>query len=262
MGIGGGNITDLTGFVATVYMRGIKVSFVPTTLLAMVDAAIGGKNAINIGNIKNIVGAVYLPQNVFICKNFIATTSQIEILSGMAEVIKIALLKDKTLLGNSLQILDVITHNTDMSILPNNALLENIIKQSVQLKMDIVTKDKYSTGKRHLLNFGHTIGHALELQHNLPHGWAVAAGMLIETAIACKLKLTTPNILAQIRDIISNYYHFDAVNSDFNLNSINIKELAPFINLDKKITGANIIFPVIVDIGQSELFEQPRAAFF
>lgn len=216
LAIGGGSISDLVGFVAAVYMRGIKVSFAPTTLLAMVDAAIGGKNAIDIGNIKNIVGSVYCPQNVFIYKNFIASTSQIEILSGMAEVIKIALLTDKSLLNNCLQIMNIIKHNPDITGLLDNALFNEIIKQSIQHKLNIVAEDKYSVGKRHLLNFGHTVGHALELQYHLPHGWAVALSMLIETNIACELKLTTPDIFSKICDIISTYYNFEAIVPSFN----------------------------------------------
>jgi 3-dehydroquinate synthase len=241
-GIGGGTITDLTGFVASVYLRGIKVSFVPTTLLSMVDASIGGKNAINIGTIKNIVGSIYQPANIYLNPVFLTTLSRNTIFAGFAEIMKIGLLFDIQLLNDCFLYLD----NNDTT------KLNAIIIKSINHKMRIVAEDTYDNNTRIFLNFGHTIGHMIELDYELSHGNAVAIGMVYESQIAVLLGLIDISIYNEIHRIITKYFRFKITDfaADFNL----IKS-ANKIFLDKKLFGNVLKIPVIKEIGRAKLEE-------
>jgi len=169
IGFGGGVITDITGFLASSFMRGIKCSFVPTTLLAMVDAAIGGKNGVNVENNKNLVGSVRQPDFLFINTCWLSTLPSEEILSGLAEVAKYGFITEPA-------ILLLLEHNAH-SILHNQKVLYDLIRSCVRIKSEIVQRDEMSHGERDMLNFGHTLGHAIELLYKLPHGIAVSIGM-------------------------------------------------------------------------------------
>lgn len=176
IGIGGGVITDITGFIASIFMRGVKFGFIPTTLLAMVDAAIGGKNGVNTGQHKNILGTITQPQFIGFDTHFLNTLSTVEWSNGFAEVIKYACLKDKGTFDELSQN-DIGHYQTDATA------LSQLIKKCVAWKNEIVIADEHETGQRKLLNFGHTAAHAIEKLYNMPHGRAVAIGMMI----ACKL---------------------------------------------------------------------------
>jgi len=236
-GVGGGSITDLTGFVASVFLRGIKVNFVPTTLMAMVDASIGGKNAININTIKNAIGSVYLPQNVFINTLFLRSLTHQDFLAGFAEIIKTGLIFDFQLVNESLYYMDGIT-----------TLLNSILINCINHKMKIVAEDLFDSGNRHFLNFGHTIANLLELEYELSHGFAVAYGILFETKIAVELKLTDISIYNEIYRIITKY--FEHCLEDFELKNISEK-----IFFDKKVTNNKIRIPVIKEIGRAVLMD-------
>ncbi|WP_194847839.1 3-dehydroquinate synthase [Candidatus Neptunochlamydia vexilliferae] len=166
---GGGVVTDLVGFVAATYMRGIPYLSVPTTLLGMVDASIGGKTGVNVKEGKNLIGATHLPQALFIDFSFLKTLPEKELLSGTAEVIKHGLIAKKSLLRET--------------------SLEKMVRESYTIKSDIVEKDLKESGERRILNFGHTIGHALEgiEEYAITHGEAVAIGMVVESFLSYKL---------------------------------------------------------------------------
>jgi 3-dehydroquinate synthase len=177
IGIGGGVATDITGYVASVFMRGIKFGFVPTTILAMVDASIGGKNGIDVGVYKNMVGTITQPSFILHDLIFLNTLPEIEWQNGFAEIIKHACIKDaamfKELEANSLK-----------KYQSNKTLLCDLIQRNALLKTNVVIKDEFETGDRKLLNFGHTFGHAIENTYKLSHGYAVAVGMVMACMIS------------------------------------------------------------------------------
>lgn len=170
VGVGGGVITDLTGYIASVYMRGIPFGFVPTTLLAMVDASIGGKNGIDVGIYKNMVGTIRQPKFILHDTAFLATLPESEWKNGFAEIIKHAAIKDRIMFteleGSSL------AHYQK-----KKTQAAELIKRNALIKTKVVLADEFESGERKLLNFGHTLGHALENQYELSHGEAISIGM-------------------------------------------------------------------------------------
>lgn len=180
IGVGGGVITDLTGYVASVYMRGISFGFVPTTVLAMVDAAIGGKNGIDVGVYKNMVGTIRQPKFILHDYNFLSSLPNNEWQNGFAEIIKHACIKDaamfRELEAGSLQ-----------QFQKKKQSCAELIRRNAVLKIKLVQKDEFEQGERKLLNFGHTLGHALENQYELSHGQAISIGMTYASEISRQL---------------------------------------------------------------------------
>jgi len=176
VGVGGGVVTDITGYVAGVFMRGIKCGFVPTSILAMVDAAIGGKNGIDVGLYKNMVGLIRQPAFILYDFSLLKSLPLEEWVNGFAEVIKHAAIKDfamfKLLESNKLS-----TFQKDFTS------LAKLVQRNALLKTKVVVEDEFEQGERKLLNFGHTIGHAVENLYNIPHGHAVSIGI----GVACKI---------------------------------------------------------------------------
>ncbi len=173
-GFGGGTVTDLTGFVASTFKRGIGFEFIPSTLLAQVDASIGGKNAINIGGVKNVCGTFSFPENVCIDPLISLSTGELELKNGVVEGLKVALIvhADEVILTNQLErAKKIITH-------PTFDALNNFVLQAVKDKMRIVNDDPYEKGIRKYLNLGHTYGHVFETTYHISHGEAVALGMI------------------------------------------------------------------------------------
>ena len=174
LALGGGVVGDLAGFVAATYMRGIAYIQVPTTLLAMVDSAIGGKTAVNLQAGKNLVGAIYQPKAVLVDPEFLFTLPERNVVSSLAEVIKYGFIRDAT-------IFDTVEAQLDELIrLENRTVLTELIFKSARIKAQIVSADQFESGERMLLNFGHTIGHAfetLQAYSGLYHGEAVIYGM-------------------------------------------------------------------------------------
>lgn len=176
VGIGGGVVTDIAGYAASIYMRGIPFGFVPTSILAMVDASIGGKNGIDIGVYKNMVGIIRQPSFILHDLNLLKTLPQQEWINGFAEIIKHACIKDaamfKQLEAASLELYQ-----------KKKPMLASLIKRNAVIKIKVVQQDEFEKGDRRLLNFGHTLGHAIETSYNLPHGFAISIGM----AYACNI---------------------------------------------------------------------------
>lgn len=170
VGVGGGVITDITGYAASVYMRGISFGFVPTTLLAMVDASIGGKNGIDVGPYKNMVGVIRQPAFLLFDFSFLATLPDAEWSNGFAEIIKHACIKDAVAFR-------LLEKSNLAKMKKDKKTLFALIERNARLKSGIVQRDEFEKADRKLLNFGHTLGHALETQYTLSHGQAVSIGM-------------------------------------------------------------------------------------
>lgn len=181
IGVGGGVITDLTGYVASIYMRGIQFGFVPTTILGLVDASIGGKNGIDVGVYKNMVGVIRQPSFILHDLSLLLSLPEKEWQNGFAEVIKHASIKDARMFKELEQ-----HHLHDY--IKNRTLLADLIQRNALIKIKVVQKDEFEKGDRRLLNFGHTIGHAIETQYTLMHGEAVAIGMMEASKISNRIK--------------------------------------------------------------------------
>ena len=176
--VGGGAVTDLAGFVAATWLRGVRVVLVPTTLLAMTDAAVGGKTAINIAAGKNLVGAFWPPAGVLADLDLLATLPRREYVSGLAEVIKAGFIADPA-------ILDLIEADPAAASAPGGPHELELVERAIAMKAAVVTADLRESGEREMLNYGHTLGHAIERAENyaIPHGEAVAVGMMFAAAV-------------------------------------------------------------------------------
>lgn len=172
LGFGGGVVTDLTGFLGSTFMRGLRFGFVPTTLLAQVDASIGGKNGVNAGLLKNMLGTVRQPSFIVLDSSYLSSLPDAEWSNGLAEVIKYGYIADA-------RILSALSSSNLQWIQKHRQKLDELIEGCVNIKNKIVHADENETGLRRLLNFGHTAGHAFETLYKLPHGHAVGLGMLV-----------------------------------------------------------------------------------
>jgi len=177
LGFGGGVVCDITGLVASVYMRGIRHAFVSTTLLSQVDASIGGKTGVNLVQYKNMIGTFKQPEFVLCDHTLLSTLPDNEMLSGLGELLKHAVIADRELFFDSSASLSAIFDRNPES-------LEDLIYRAVKIKAAIVRRDPLENGSRRVLNFGHTFGHVLETTYNIPHGIAVMEGMLIASELS------------------------------------------------------------------------------
>ena len=199
VGVGGGVITDITGFLASVYMRGISFGFVPTTLLGMVDAAAGGKNGVNLGFNKNMLGTINQPDFILYDTSFLSTLSDDEWSNGFAEIIKYACIFDEALY-QELHKNSITFYKTD------GEALEKLIERCVDWKNKTVMEDEHEKGERKLLNFGHTAAHAIEQLYELPHGKAVGIGMIIATMISVSVTGLEKSVTEDIKRLLSLYH--------------------------------------------------------
>lgn len=230
--IGGGIVSDIAGFAAATYLRGIKFISIPTSLLAQIDASIGGKNGVNLSCGKNLVGTFYSPALVLVDSNFLLTLPKKELKCGIAEAIKCGCIKDKKLFE--------IFENENFE---NN--LDEIIKRSIAVKKQLTEKDEFDLGERKLLNFGHTFGHAYEMLGNFEifsHGEAVAIGMNEITKISEKLGLTDAGTAERLAEVLKK-------NSLPIKSCFSKKDVLKVIYHDKKISGSFIDLPILKSIG-------------
>jgi len=179
VGVGGGLTTDIAGFVASVYMRGLSFGFISTTLLGQVDASIGGKNGVNLDGFKNMIGTFNQPDFVLCDLSMLDTLPDTEYLSGMAEVIKYGAIR-------SLSLFEKLEQKHELILARNKDILGEVISESVRIKAGIVEADETEQGDRKLLNFGHTIGHAVEKLTGMLHGHAVSIGMAMAAGLSVK----------------------------------------------------------------------------
>lgn len=210
---GGGVVGDLAGFVAATYMRGISYIQVPTSLLAMVDSSIGGKVALNLNHGKNMIGSFYQPEAVYIDPSLLLTLDLKEWINGMAEIVKYAVGFDRNLYN-------LLKENTLETLMSDEATITQIIRACVKIKCQIVTEDELDKGIRNFLNFGHTLGHAIETYYNYStykHGEAVAIGMYLKIKFAFESSLVSKAVFDEISEIYQNYQlptYFDSSDSE------------------------------------------------
>lgn len=236
--LGGGVIGDLTGFAASIYLRGINYIHFPTTLLAAVDSSVGGKTAINLPQGKNLVGSFWQPSAVLFDTKTIETLSKVELQNGISEMVKAALILDNSLFK-------LFEENSPSNL---GYFIEDAIIKAIEVKKKIIEIDEKETGLRKMLNLGHTIGHSLEVcsNFNIPHGIAVAYGTLAISKIAEKKGWSKAHISSRLEEIYSKYqfdlsYHYSNV------------ELAKAAYSDKKRTNELITLVIPEDIGKCTL---------
>jgi 3-dehydroquinate synthase len=195
VGIGGGVVCDVAGFVASTYMRGLRFGFVATTLLAQVDASVGGKNGLNFQGYKNIIGMFRQPEFVICDPALLASLPGREVLCGAAEIVKHALIRDADLMA-------YLETNCDKLMQLDTEVIKHVVSVSVAIKSAVVNQDEHEQGLRRILNFGHTFGHGLEMVKRLSHGEAVAAGMMIAARISVKKGLLGQNEATRIEALL------------------------------------------------------------
>lgn len=223
--VGGGVVGDISGYVASSYLRGIQFIQIPTTLLAQVDSSVGGKTAINISAGKNLVGAFYNPKGVLIDTSVLKSLPEREYKAGLAEVVKYGLIKNKFLFS-------LLKDNPQKIMLMDKNLIEDVIFESIKTKAEIVSKDEKDNDIRALLNFGHTFGHAIEAHgkyKKILHGEAVAKGMFIASKISYLEGHISKKYLKVIKDLLDTYEF------DLSVSQYQYRDLKPFIFRDKKI---------------------------
>lgn len=225
--VGGGVVGDLSGFAASCYMRGVDFYNIPTTLLSQVDSSIGGKTAIDFGGVKNIVGAFYQPKRVIIDPEVLETLSRRQLMAGLAEAIKMAATNDA-------ELFELIENSADLT-----ADLPQIIYRALMIKKSVVEQDPRETGLRKVLNFGHTIGHAVESFNagKLLHGECVALGMI---------PMSGDNAAARIKSVLEKYGLPSKIGQS-------AEELMPFLKHDKKMASDGIAAVIVDEIGSFRL---------
>jgi 3-dehydroquinate synthase len=262
LAFGGGATCDLVGFAASTYMRGLAVDYVPTTLLAMVDASVGGKTGIDFGERKNLVGTFSAPRNVFMEVAFLDTLSDTEFASGMAEVAKHAVIAG----GEAFDYLEKTAGERPRAAAKGGrALLERIVADSVRIKADIVVRDPREDGDRRMLNLGHTYGHALESTLGIAHGLAVSAGLATACRLAEKRGELAKTTVSRILSLLGRLGLPDSVAAAAAVAGLPDGEklrrrAAGTMAADKKKKDTMLLFAMPKAIGRVEIVEVPLAA--
>jgi 3-dehydroquinate synthase len=241
IGIGGGIVCDITGFVASTYMRGVRFGFVSSTLLSQVDASVGGKNGFNLDGYKNIVGVFSQPEFVICDLNLLTTVSKEEMTSGFAEIIKHGAIADKHLFM-------YLEENHNRAVDLELPVIEKLVYDSVIIKSEIVNKDEKEKGERRKLNFGHTFGHAIEKTIRVRHGEAVSAGMVLACELAVKKDTLALQDSRRIADLLNKYGL--PVRLEFEGNRV-----LETLRMDKKREGDLIHFVLLSEIGKAYVEE-------
>lgn len=237
LAVGGGVVCDLAGFLASVYMRGIDFGFISTSLLSQVDASVGGKNGVNLGNVKNVIGNFRQPEFVVCDISMLLTLDDDEYLSGLAELIKMGAIMDRSLI-------ETIEARKDSVLKRDESLMQSLVARSVKLKAAIVSEDERESGIRMILNFGHTFGHVIETIGVQKHGFAVASGMVIAAAISNREGLLSVNDLTQLTGILQNF----CLLRKFDISPEKFREM---IASDKKKKGSDMSFVMIESPGKA-----------
>ncbi len=249
LALGGGVIGDLAGFVASTYMRGIPFVQIPTTLLAQVDSSIGGKVAVNHGKLKNEIGSFYQPKLVIADTATLKTLPPEQFANGMAEVIKSAVIRDTAFFS--------FIENSIYNRKANDDIpFEEMVFRAAGIKADVVANDELDTGLRNILNFGHTVGHAVETvsDFRVSHGEAVALGMLAEAAIALKSGFFSDEELSRLKKIIA------AAGLPTEMPNLDADKMIEAMRHDKKITSDKIKFVLPKAIGDVFISEDVSPA--
>ena len=236
--VGGGITTDIGAFTACLYFRGVEFALVPTTLLSQVDAAIGGKNGVNLEGYKNVLGVIRQPANTIICPEFLKTLPQSEIKSGVAEMLKTLILKDRE------------NYCRSASLLKRSYTMDELapyISKAASIKAQIVENDLFENGERKLLNLGHTFAHAIEKERGIPHGEAVAIGIVLAARLSVKLGLLASAEATTIEE--------DFIKIGLETKSpLKPEHMISSMKRDKKRSGETISFILIERIGKCVIY--------
>lgn len=237
VGIGGGVVTDMAGYAASIYMRGIRFGFVPTSILAMVDASIGGKNGIDVGLYKNMVGIIRQPSFLLYDVSLLKTLPDHEWINGFAEIIKHACIKDAAMFRQLMQ--------HDIAFYQRKKKeLQLLIQRNARLKAKVVQQDEFEKGDRKLLNYGHTLGHALENLYNLSHGQAIAIGMVYAAHLS--QEITGYNKVLPVITLLEQYGLPTHIAFD-------PEQVFSILKMDKKREAATMNFVLLDKIGKASV---------
>jgi 3-dehydroquinate synthase len=255
VGVGGGVVTDITGYVASIYMRGVPFGFVPTSILGMVDASIGGKNGIDVGHYKNMVGVIRQPGFLFYDVSFLQSLPAEEWVNGFAEVIKHAAIKDVALFRD-------LERNSIGTYRKNKKALSELIRKNVMIKSAVVKQDEFEMSERKLLNFGHTLGHAVENVYNLPHGHAVSVGikaacLISEEVLNFKETARVTSLLQQYGLPIDIPVDFEKVIEVMRMDKKKLRDTMHYVLLEK--LGKAVVKPIPMHQLEKLLYSIARA---
>lgn len=244
--VGGGSVTDLAGFVAATWLRGIRVIHIPTTLLGMVDAAVGGKTGINTAEGKNLVGAFYPPAAVLCEIGVLRTLPEHELLTGMAEVVKCGFIADP-------EILDLIEANPQKIRDSQSEVVRELIERSIRVKAEVVSEDLKESGRREFLNYGHTLGHAIEHaeRYQWRHGAAVAVGMVFAAELSLAAGYLAEATVDRTRAICTS------LGLPISYPADRWEKLLETMRRDKKARGNLLRFVVLEALGKPRIYEVP-----
>ena len=246
VGVGGGTVTDLAGFVAATWLRGVPVVQVPTTLLGMVDAAVGGKTGINTAEGKNLVGSFHPPRAVLCDLDVLATLPREDYVAGLAEVIKAGFIVDPV-------ILDLVAADPEAATRPDGPHTLELVERAIRVKADVVGVDLKESSVREILNYGHTFGHAIEhVEHyRRRHGEAVAIGMVFAAELACAAGVLAREVVDRHREVLTSV-GLPTAYADGHWD-----ELEPAMRRDKKTRGDLLRFVVLEDVARPARLEGP-----
>lgn len=237
IGVGGGVVTDITGYAAAIYMRGLSVGFVPTTILAQVDASIGGKNGVDVGVYKNLAGVIRQPDFILYDYSFLKTLPEEQWTNGFAEIIKHACIKDAELFA-------LLEQHELRDFQEDSPLLAQLIERNVVIKSDVVEQDEFEQGDRKLLNFGHTIGHAIENDYELLHGHAISIGMIAAANISGQITGFSPQQKERLIRLLGKYHLPISIDYDR-------QRAFEVLKMDKKRVGDHMNFILLNEIGNA-----------
>lgn len=237
LGVGGGIVCDITGFAASTYMRGLRFGFVSTSLLSQVDASVGGKNGVNFRGLKNMVGVFNQPEFVICDTKMLKTLPGDELVNGFAEIIKHALIKDSGYFS-------YLEENFSAALALEPGVIEHIVYESVKIKAAVVAFDETEKGERKKLNFGHTLGHAMELTDKIAHGKAVSMGMVFALDYSKQLGFLTEEEVARSKKVLECY------NLPVTYKTA-VQDVKRAVHMDKKRSNETIDFVLLKKIGES-----------
>jgi len=243
LAVGGGVVCDVAGFLSSIYMRGIRCGYVSSTLLSQVDASTGGKNGVNLGGTKNMLGNIRQPEFVICDPAMLLTLPDKEYLSGLAELIKTAVIGDK-------ELFELIETSYEEIMSRNSDLLTRLVAKSVTFKGFVVSKDEKETGLRRILNFGHTFGHVVEMQKGVKHGFAVASGMELATDFSFERGYISLEEKERITVLLKRFKLIKKTD-------LSDEQIEKLILHDKKKTGTDIHFVFTSGIGKATVETVP-----
>jgi len=243
VGIGGGIVCDIAGFVASTYLRGVRFGFVSSTLLSQVDASVGGKNGVNFKGYKNMVGVFNQPEFVICDLNLLNTLPKKEILNGMAEIVKHGAIEDANLFT-------YLEGHSQKALILDIEVIEKLVYDSIVIKSNIVNQDELEKGARRKLNFGHTFGHAFEKTTGVPHGEAVSVGMVMASALSVKRGRLSADDAGRIKTLLQKIGLSVDIHAEGN-------RVIDALKKDKKRKGDHIYFVLLNEIGNAFVDQIP-----